>query len=34
VLELLKQVLTSTPLSSLQGSLAVANPQGLRVRRR
>ena len=34
VLELLKQVLASTTLSSLQGSLAVANPQGLRIRRR
>lgn len=34
VLELLRQVLDSTDLSSLQGSLAVANPQGLRIRRR
>jgi predicted nuclease of predicted toxin-antitoxin system len=34
VLELLRQVLASTDLSSLQGSLAVASPKGLRVRRR
>lgn len=33
VLELLEQVLASTDLESLQGSLAVANPQGLRIRR-
>jgi predicted nuclease of predicted toxin-antitoxin system len=33
VLELLEQVLASTDLRSLQGSLAVANPQGLRIRR-
>ena len=34
VIELLEQVLASTDLATLQGSLAVANPQGLRVRRR
>jgi predicted nuclease of predicted toxin-antitoxin system len=33
VLELLKQVLASTDLQSLQGCLAVATPQGLRIRR-
>jgi predicted nuclease of predicted toxin-antitoxin system len=34
VVRLLQQVLASTDLNSLQGSLAVANPQGLRIRRR
>lgn len=34
VLELLQGVLASTDLPSLQGSLAVASPQGLRIRRR
>ncbi len=32
VLELLRQVLASTDLTSLQGSLAVTNPQSLRIR--
>lgn len=34
VLELLRQVLATGDLTSLRGSLAVANPQGLRTRRR
>lgn len=34
VLGLLEKVLASTDLQSLQGSLAVATPQGLRIRRR
>jgi predicted nuclease of predicted toxin-antitoxin system len=33
LLELCQQVLASTELSSLEGCLAVANPQGLRIRR-
>jgi len=34
ILGLLLQVLASTDLNALQGSLAVANSQGLRIRRR
>jgi predicted nuclease of predicted toxin-antitoxin system len=34
VVELLRQVLISTDLNSLAGSLAIANPRGLRVRQR
>jgi len=34
VLELLKRVLDSSDLAALQGSLAVANSQGLRIRTR